>query len=229
MTKVFSWHCPFCNQLATITDENTTTNYFNFYDRNKDGTLTLITRTVTCPNTECREYTIEIKLTTNGEKISKTLGQWKLRPVSAAKQFPNYIPEPIIKDYNEACLIVTLSPKASATLSRRCLQGIIRDFWNVKKDKLVDAINAIHDKVDPVTWSAIDSVRSIGNIGAHMEKDINLILDVEPDEAALLIGLIETLLEEWYVHQHERERRMQKVIDAAASKKAKKLEGKHPA
>jgi hypothetical protein len=40
---------------------------------------------------------------------------------------------------------------------------------------------------------AIDIVRNIGNIGAHMEADINVIVDVDPDEAQTLIELIETL------------------------------------
>ena len=44
---------------------------------------------------------------------------------------------------------------------------------------------AIEDKVDPVVWEAILDVKSIGNIGAHMEKDINLIVDVSTEEADL--------------------------------------------
>lgn len=36
-------------------------------------------------------------------------------------------------------------------------------------------------------------VREIGNIGAHMEADINVIIDVDPDEAQILIDLVELL------------------------------------
>lgn len=111
------------------------------------------------------------------------------------------------------------SPKASATLSRRCLQGIIRDFWQVKPGRLVDEIDAIQDRVDPLTWGAIDALRKLGNIGAHMEKDINFIVDVDSDEAELLIGLVETLLRDWYVQREERKQRMDALIAAAASKK----------
>jgi hypothetical protein len=50
---------------------------------------------------------------------------------------------------------------------------MIRDFWGIKKARLVDEIEAIAEKTDADTWAAIDSVRKIGNIGAHMEKDIN--------------------------------------------------------
>jgi hypothetical protein len=98
------------------------------------------------------------------------------------------------------------------------LQGIIRDFWGIKKSRLIDEIAALEEKVDARTWQAIDSVRHVGNIGAHMEKDVDLIIDVDPEEAALLIWLIETLFEEWYVERHEKELKMQKIIQVAQEK-----------
>jgi hypothetical protein len=97
---------------------------------------------------------------------------------------------------------------------------MIGDFWGIQKGNLAKEIIALQEKVDPMTWGAIDAVRSIGNIGAHMEKDINLIVDVEPEEATLLIELIEQLFTEWYVHKHERALRMQKIVDTAAEKAA---------
>jgi hypothetical protein len=145
-----------------------------------------------------------------------------LRPQSTARPFPDYIPVAILTDYQEACLIAELSPKASATLARRCLQGIIRDYWKIVKSRLIDEIAELQGKIDITTWSAIDAVRSIGNIGAHMEKDINLIIDVDQDEAALLVQLIELLIVEWYVRRHEREAHMNKIIAAAALKLAQK-------
>jgi hypothetical protein len=146
---------------------------------------------------------------------------WQLIPSSKAKAFPDYVPRPIIDDYNEACLIADLSPKASATLSRRCLQGIVRDYWKVKPCRLVDEIRQIEEKVDPLTWAAIEAVRKVGNIGAHMEGDINVIINVDPQEASLLIGLIETLIEDWYIAKEERRRRLVEISELADSKKPK--------
>ena len=134
------------------------------------------------------------------------------------KILPDYVPAVIVADYKEACLIAELSPKASATLSRRCLQGMIRDFWSVSKGRLADEIDAIKDKIDELAWKAIDGLRKMGNIGAHMEKDINVIVDVDPNEAKLLIGLIETLVDDWYVTRHERQLRMEKLVDAVTDK-----------
>lgn len=51
-----------------------------------------------------------------------------------------------------------------------------------------------------------------------MENDINVIVDVDPTEAEMLIQLVETLLRDWYVQRHERTARMNALVDAAASK-----------
>jgi hypothetical protein len=204
---------------------NYSVSFHHFDLDNKDGESGILTEIISCPNDECREYEITASLHAShyqsGHRVKTPDTQrleWSLKPSSVAKQFPSYIPEAILADYQESCLIKALSPKASATLSRRCLQGIIRDFWGVKKGRLVDEINAIKDTVDPITWQAIDSVRSIGNIGAHMEKDINLIIDVEPEEAQLLIGLIEILIADWYVAKHERQKHLESIIGVAGSK-----------
>lgn len=224
MPSDYSWTCPYCNQVATIINSNVSQNRHKFDHNNKIGDLALYTQIVVCPNSKCREYTIDASLYkvyhdgSNWRNDGSGLLSWSLKPQSAAKPFPDYIPAPILQDYQEACLISNLSPKASATLSRRCLQGIIRDFWGISKARLVDEINALKDKIDSTTWQAVDSVRSIGNIGAHMEKDINLIVDVDPKEANLLIQLIEVLLNEWYIHRHEREVHMKQIIASAQAK-----------
>jgi hypothetical protein len=150
--------------------------------------------------------------------LSAIYERWNLIPPSKAKTFPSYVPKAVLDDYREACLIQELSPKASATLSRRCLQGILRDFWKVKPGRLVDEIEAIKDQVDSVTWAAIEAVRKIGNVGAHMEKDINVIVDVDPNEAELLVGLVETLIREWYIAREERQKRMGAIVKAASAK-----------
>jgi hypothetical protein len=59
-----------------------------------------------------------------------------------------------------------------------------------------------------------------------MEKDIDLIVDVEPQEAELLIGLIELLVKDWYVATENRKVHLQNLV-AVADKKEK--EKKAPA
>ena len=198
-----------------------------FNEETKHGVVSLDSEIILCPNSECKEIVISSQLSKTENIVGHWVNRgiikgWKLHPQASVKVFPEYIPRAILDDYNEAALICSLSPKASATLSRRCLQGMIRDFWGVKPGRLIDEINAIEDKVDHGTWQAIDSIRSIGNIGAHMEKDINLIVDVDPEEAELLIELIEVLLKDWYVEREERKVRTSKIVALAAAKQAER-------
>lgn len=231
-----SWQCPFCNKYTTVTDQNISSNEFTFDDQNKFGKLRLKTESITCPNPDCREFTLEASLIERrliSDRHSRyhtdgdLLKIWKLRPQSSAKPMPEYIPQPIKEDYEEACLILNLSPKASATLARRCLQGMIRNFWEVKPQNLFQEIESIKDKVESDTWEAIDVVRKVGNIGAHMEKDINQIIEVDENEAGLLIGLIEMLIEEWYVSRYERQQRLAQIKQLGQDKEIQKLEAKN--
>ncbi|CUW11654.1 Uncharacterised protein [Serratia grimesii] len=217
-----SWLCPFCNHLSTKEAVTIETSSHDI-SRTAQGASNVEITTSTCPNPDCMEVQVEAAFfrryfEPTGYKY-ELLDFWTLRPQGKAKIFPDYVPQAILSDYKEACLIQELSPKASATLSRRCLQGMIRDFWKVKEKNLFEEIKAIEQKIDTDTWHAIDAIRSIGNIGAHMEKDINVIIEVDGDEAALLISLIETLLNDWYIERENRRLRSQKIIEAAAEKK----------
>mgnify|MGYP003602105742 CR=1 FL=1 len=227
--KTFPHTCPYCGHASTVVEENFSveTHYFTCHNK-ENSALALTTAVTVCPNPKCKEYCIDahlIKARYNGVSwthIEPVMQTWRLRPKSKAKQFPSYIPKPILTDYEEACLICDLSPKASATLSRRALQGIIRDFFGIQKARLIDEIQELQSKIDPLTWQAIDATRNIGNIGAHMEKDINLIIDVDAKEAAVLIGLIEMLLTEWYIHREERKIQLESLVQISAAKAAQK-------
>jgi hypothetical protein len=190
---------------------------------NKHGPRVISLRFIACPNPKCKEFTLSATMAEYGKtravhSVGKVLEHWQLVPPSSAKAFPDYVPSPILQDYREACLIQNLSPKASATLARRCLQGMIRDFWDIRKGTLAEEIQELEEHVDPLTWKAIDAIRKLGNIGAHMKKDINVIVDVDALEAEKLIGLIELLIRDWYVTRYEREQRLKDIIAIGKSK-----------
>lgn len=217
--------CPYCNRPTTITDPN----YFshrekiNIASSKKWKNIWFWFECVTCPNEKCNNLILACKLTKadyNGNyREGEIIKNWLLLPESNAKVLPDYIPLPIKEDYYEACRIKHLSPKASATLSRRCLQGMIRDFWWVTwKKNLRKEIESIKDDVDPDVWDAIDSIRKIGNIGAHMEQDINLIINVDPEEAQALIWLIELLIDERYIAKQKRQEKVRTVKEISMSK-----------
>lgn len=158
--------------------------------------------------------------------------------------YPEYIPEQIRRDYSEAALIIDLSPKASATLSRRCLQGIIRDFWGITPDfwnthekirtacrvskdapnkvNLFQEIRAVEEigGISAPIIAAFKQLKDIGNIGAHPEMDAGVIVDVEPGEAKALVKLIELIIRQTYI-QRNSEQELLKQVEDIALKKAK--------
>ena len=52
-----------------------------------------------------------------------------------------------------------------------------------------------------------------------MEADINVIVDVDPDEAQVLIELAELLFDEWYIAREQRMQRLAKLGVICAEKK----------
>ena len=232
MATPINWHCPHCHHKVTITDDRRSNSTHLLEKDGSDGKLALWSEFRVCPNADCRKASLTAKLylwdwvhfgpRTSREFVSDALSEWRLIPNSDARPFPDYVPQAIREDYKEGCLIRDLSPKASATLARRALQGILRDFYRVKPGRLVDEIRQLKDTIEPELWDAIEGVRKIGNVGAHMEADINVIVDVDANEAKLLLQLVETMLEETYVHRAERQMRLARVTAIAADKAAAK-------
>jgi hypothetical protein len=109
---------------------------------------------------------------------------------------------------------------------------MIRNFCGIEKGNLFQEIEALKKLVDDckapqgVAADVVDhihAVREKGNIGAHMKGDVNLMVDVEPEEAQILIDLVEMLFDEWYVARHKREQRL-----AAAKRLLKATERVEP-
>lgn len=195
--------CPFCGETMALQKDTLSIYKLNFSGcYASSAVLPCVEIDIfRCPNNDCQQETI-IAEGLNGY-IENTLVP--IYPSAKFRRFPDYVPSAIRNDYEEACAISTRSPKAAATLARRCLQGMIHDFWNIHEKNLNAEITKLKDKVPASQWKAIDAVRRIGNIGAHMEHDVNLIIDVDTDEARKLVRLIEHLIEKWYIDRHDAE------------------------
>ena len=165
-----------------------------------------------CSHGKCRKESLWIGYTDENKARLKR----RIEPKSNAKIFPNYIPDKILQDYEEACLILEDSPKASAALARRCLQGMLLDFWEVKDTDLFKQIKSIEEKVPEYIYEALRGLKDIGNFGAHPTK----IVDIEKKDAVALTNLLEILFSEWYVARHERGQRMEAVAKLGNKKKS---------
>lgn len=191
-----------------------------------------------CPNPECQKSDLDVivrwsKMTKspNGGRIHEAtnepvgVGHFKFLPVSPAP-LSAHAPAVVVEDYQEAYLIRSLSPKASAALARRALQGMIRDFHQVVRDTLHQEIEAIRERCDADLYDAMMAVKSIGNIGAHPERDVALIVEIELGEPEQLLELIHELDLAWYVARASRAARVARVTQLAEGKAGQKAAAK---
>lgn len=212
--KIFE--CPFCGCKQAYSRDccnnlwagyNRELSHRTDYERHHDVEIYHIK----CNNKACGKITVVAR---GRDKDS----QWDIIPKNVYRQYPEYIPQQIRDDYVEASSIINNSPKAAATLLRRCLQGMIHDFWNIHGKNLNAEITMLKEKVQQSQWNAIDGLRKIGNIGAHMEHDVNLVIDIDCGEAIKLQKLIELLLEKWYISRHEEELLYREICDISDKK-----------
>ncbi|UQS85843.1 DUF4145 domain-containing protein (plasmid) [Apilactobacillus apisilvae] len=186
---------------------------YNQVIHSENSILVLMAR---CPNPKCNKTTI--KINPIGTQFKDEKEQVDVYPNGQFKNYPDYVPAYIRKDYKEACLIVNLSPKSSSTLSRRVLEEIISDFYEIKNGKrLVDKIRILEDKnIDPDIIKEFHCLRKIGNIGAHLDMGTNEIpKEVNSTEADALIEAIEDIIDKTYINRHKRQNTLNRLSEIA--------------
>jgi len=171
----------------------------------KDGAW--IFERIHCPN--CRRFVIFLQngdrfvqnSTTTMSTVKNIIRVWP--QASAKPAAPAEVPSSIAEDYSEACKVLELSAKASAALSRRCLQNLLRDVANVRHADLSNEIQEVIDSNQLPTHlsESIDSIRNMGNFAAHPIKSKNTgeIMPVETHEAEWNLEVLEELFDHYYV------------------------------
>ena len=122
------------------------------------------------------------------------------------KPTPNEVPPHIKEDFEDACRVLPISPKASATLSRRCLQVLLREQGYTQRN-LIDQITALLGGTDPkkylpsVLHDTVDTIRNFGNFAAHPITDQTTlqVISVEPGEAEWCLDILEEMFDHYYV------------------------------
>jgi len=234
-----SWICPHCGTTVTLqtsdTSDGSGTSIIN--TATDEQAIKILWSAIKCPSKSCGKFVLEVSAyfgiaerninnIRNGRlKVDKArpvgLGNVRFEPRVGAP-LSNHVPQVVKQDYEEACLIKDLSPKASATLCRRALQGMIRDYWQVIKPTLHEELDSIKARCDHDLFAAMMGLKGVGNIGAHPEKDINLIVDVEEGEVETLLELLRILDKEWYVARASRSSSLAAVKSLADNKAAAK-------
>jgi Domain of unknown function (DUF4145) len=160
-------------------------------------------RTTVC--SKCKDVIIEIApVLRNGELLQN----WRMvYPIGASRgPVSTDVPSEIAEDYIEACNVLPISAKASAALSRRCLQNILHAAGYVAPT-LVKEIDLLLNESDlekaiPLKLRrTIDAIRHFGNFGAHPidDKTALQIIDVDPHEAEWCLEILEECFEHFYV------------------------------
>jgi hypothetical protein len=132
-------------------------------------------------------------------RLGKTL--W---PASAVRHAPKEVEKEspsLAADFNEAVAVLPASKKASAALSRRCLQAMLKQKACTTTRDLADQIEEVVHKLPSEIALNIDAVRNIGNFAAHplKSKSTGEITDVEENEAEWLLDVLEELFDHYYV------------------------------
>jgi hypothetical protein len=116
---------------------------------------------------------------------------------------PSEVPKEFATDYAEACLVQADSEKASAALSRRCLQHLLRGKAGIIEGALAGEIQRVLDSKQLPTHLAedLDAVRNIGNFAAHPLKSTSTgeIVEVGPEEAEWSLNVLEQLFDFYFV------------------------------
>ena len=198
--------CPHCTVEIHAKDN------WIYVGRDKEGDWAI--EKYECPNPEFRKFILYL---VTGDKGSLKLvsgntfggfGSGKKRVMFYPKgsnrpPVPSDVPQIFADDYTEACLVLPDSPKASAALSRRCLQNLLREKAGVKHANLTDEIQEVIDsgKLPSHLVEVIDAIRNVGNFAAHPVKSQKTgeILPVEPQEAEWNLDVLEALFDFYFV------------------------------
>lgn len=190
--------CPHC--LTDFHDKEQT----NYIDKDQDGYW----GNVFCRCSKCGRLVIQLVSAhlyyPNSRTFETLLTSRLVRPKAAGRPpMPVEVPAQYAEDYHEACLVLADSPKASAALSRRCLQHLLREEAKVRHQDLAKEIQEVLDSgvLPSHIAESVDAVRNIGNFAAHplKSKSSGEIVPVEPGEAEWTLEVLELLFDFYFV------------------------------
>jgi len=208
--------CPYCNIGVKIEWENTSA----YVDDPKNPVTGVEIAHGQCP--ECDGIIVKLVFGNLGYTdfshfVNDVQSDEIIYPKFTTRYIENEVPEIFRNEFKEAAAILSLSPKASAALSRRMLQNVLHQQYKIQRKTLAAEIDEFINMsgIPSHLAGAIDAVRNIGNFGAHPIKDTNTgeIVDVEPGEAEWLLDVLESLFDFAFVQPRRLEARKQKLND----------------
>ena len=209
--------CPHCSTAVKYEWD-----YTNSFQRNEDNTYGCEIAYSTCPNcTEPIVFLRKGKLEKSDHNYSFYVKEDEIDiekmiyPNKSNFKNSDDIPNSYLEDYEEGLKVLSVSPKASAALSCRLLQNILREEFKIKEKTLAQEIQKFIelDGIPSHLTDAVDAVRNIGNFAAHPTKNKNTgeIVPVESGEAEWLIEVIEALFDFTFIQPIKLEKRRKEL------------------
>ena len=118
-------------------------------------------------------------LATIGNLIGGSPETWLVWPMGEVSDAPPpEVPDEIARDYKESCLVLGISPNASAALSRRCLQNILRSNLKLETSNTtlfseICKFRKKHPYMPTDLSEGLDLLRKLSNVASHPELDKN--------------------------------------------------------
>lgn len=200
-----SGKCPYCGVVVKfIAPSRWTAREQSYKDARdiwvKDGRRTAAISISECPH--CERMIVGISTAFEPERGRSLANEFEamIYPVNRARFVPPEVPHEIAEDYSEAAAVLGTSRKASAALSRRCLQAVL-SAHGFKKQNLSDCIDDALPTLPDYVSENLDAIRTVGNFGAHPLKNTQSgsIVEVEPTEAEFLLDVLDDVFDHYYV------------------------------
>lgn len=199
--------CPHCGVVATTVPVSVATNASSLTDgspiafRYLRSGASVLANVSACP--ACGEIIIWLTHLKNNNQYGRTELAWPKginRPIAA--EVKNDSPD-LARDFEEAVAVLSVSPKASAALSRRCLQALIVRKANAVGRTLYAQIEDVINRggLPSHLVESLHIIREIGNAAAHPIHSGNTgeIVDIEESEAEWMLEAIEQLFDFYIV------------------------------
>ena len=164
-----------------------------------------------CP--ACSKPIVEITATRAGSIPAQVLIQrHTVYPLGkTTRNVSDDIPEPYRQTFIEADLTLSISPMASASLSRRIIQALLRAKAATKSKDLYHQIEEVIESktLPPYISEELHAARNVGNFAAHEIRDQQTgdIIGVEPGEAEWTLNVAGGMLDFYFVEPANAARR----------------------
>lgn len=190
--------CPQCS--SEIADDKSNVTYLG---EDIDGDWFI--KQFVCPNPECKRLILFLEVGRAG------IHCWGLGQASKSiliypkgfdtPQLPPEVPPAYSEQFYEACSVLRYSPRASAALSRICLQNLLRQIAGVQPGKLKDELQQILEsgKLSSTIIQDINALYSISSFLNSDNQDCSIIHPADLAEANLYIKVLNQLFKYYFL------------------------------